>query len=99
MTTYSDITPYINEMAEKSIRNNGIRTEMYDRHHVFRGLRDVKGNGVVTGLTEISTINAFDNSGEKPVPIDGQLFYRGIPIEDIVLGFEKEGKGENNIGP
>ena len=91
MTSYSDITPYITEMAEKSIRNNGIRTEMYDHHHVFRGLRDVKGNGVVTGLTEISNVQSkiVDENGNV-TPIDGILAYRGINVRDLVKGFLKD---------
>ena len=91
MTSYSDITPYITEMAEKSIRNNGIRTEMYDYHHVFRGLRDVKGNGVVTGLTEISNVQSkiVDENGNV-TPIDGILAYRGINVRDLVKGFLKD---------
>ena len=88
MTSYSDITPYIREMAEKSVRNNGIRTEMYDYHHVFRGLRDLKGNGVVTGLTEISNVQSkiVDENGNV-TPIDGILAYRGINVRDLVKGF------------
>lgn len=88
MTSYSDITPYIKEMADKSIRNNGIRSEMYDQHHVFRGLRDLKGNGVVTGLTEISNVQSkiVDENGNV-TPIDGILAYRGINVRDLVKGF------------
>ena len=91
MTSYSDITPYVTELAEKSIRNNGIRTEMYDHHHVFRGLRDLKGNGVVTGLTEISNVQSkiVDENGNV-TPIDGILSYRGINIRDLVNGFLRD---------
>ena len=58
MKNYSEITPYITELAALSDKNNGIRPEMYTEHHVYRGLRDMSGNGVVTGLTEISRIKA-----------------------------------------
>lgn len=57
-TSYSEITPYIRELAEQSCRNNHIQPEMYAEHNVNRGLRDMNGNGVVTGLTEISYIKA-----------------------------------------
>ena len=56
--SYSDITPYIQKKAELSCRNNHIEASMYEEHHVYRGLRDVRGKGVVTGLTEISNIKA-----------------------------------------
>ena len=56
--SYSEITPYIRALAATSNARNHITPEMYGEHKVFRGLRDVNGNGVVTGLTEISTIHA-----------------------------------------
>ena len=56
--SYSAITPYITKMASISNKNNGIESEMYLNHKVNRGLRDLNGNGVVTGLTEVSTITA-----------------------------------------
>ena len=51
--SYSEITPYIRSLAATSNARNHITPEMYGEHKVFRGLRDVNGNGVVTGLTEI----------------------------------------------
>ena len=51
MKNYSEITPYIEELAKKSCEGNHISPEMYNEHHVFRGLRDMSGRGVVTGLT------------------------------------------------
>ncbi len=85
---YSEITPYIEKLAHLSNANNHIRPEMYAEHHVNRGLRDMNGNGVVTGLTEISTINAKKTlANGEVVPCHGQLFYRGINVYDLVTGF------------
>lgn len=85
---YSEITPYINTLAELSLASNGIVPEMYVKHDVKRGLRDVNGTGVVTGLTEVSTMYAkkTDESGNI-VPCRGELYYRGINVENIVDGF------------
>jgi len=79
---------YIEELAEISLKNNRIEPEMYTIHDVKRGLRDINGNGVVAGLTEISVIN-WKRRGEdgEEYLIDGELFYRGININDIVEGF------------
>lgn len=61
------------------------------RFEVKRGLRDVNGEGVRAGLTEISEICSYrDVNGEK-VPIDGELCYRGYDINDIVHGFMDKG--------
>lgn len=91
--SYSEITPYIHRLAEKSTANNQIQPEMYTLHDVKRGLRDLNGNGVVTGLTEISNIVAKqkDELGNS-VPCDGKLFYRGINIKDLVAGFRADNR-------
>ena len=44
-------------IKEKSCRkNDSIAPELYKEHAVNKGLRDMNGNGVVTGLTNISKI-------------------------------------------
>lgn len=87
---YSDITPEIYSLADKCIKNSNIDPELYTVHQVKRGLRDLDGCGVVTGLTEISTINSSKIIDGKKVPCDGELYYRGIDINDIVNGFYSE---------
>ncbi|MBQ6999259.1 MAG: citrate/2-methylcitrate synthase [Clostridia bacterium] len=89
--SYSEITPYIKELATLSCENNNIKPEMYQEHDVKRGLRDLNGNGVVTGLTEISNIKAKEKlpTGEV-VPCDGELYYRGVNVRDLVDGFNKD---------
>ncbi len=85
---YSEITPYIRELSELSGRNNHIRPEMYAEHDVKRGLRDVDGNGVVSGLTEVSHIlSKFKDDEGNIHPCEGQLYYRGVNIRNIVDGF------------
>ncbi len=90
---YSEITPYIEELAKLSTDNNHIVPEMYPTYNVFRGLRDMNGNGVITGLTEISRIKAKDHDENgNEITCDGRLFYRGIDVRDIVAGFRKDGR-------
>jgi citrate synthase len=85
---YSEITPKIRALAKKCEENSTIDQSLYTKYEVNRGLRDVNGNGVLTGLTEISEINAFkkDEKGNK-VPMEGELYFRGINVEDLVQGF------------
>ncbi len=91
--SYSEITPYIERMAEVSNNSNGITPEMYTLHKVNRGLRDLNGNGVVTGLTEVSNVMAKRTLPDGTVePCDGQLFYRGINVRDLVSGFRNDGR-------
>ena len=78
----------IRELAEKSRKNNCITPLMYSENDVKRGLRDNNGNGVVTGLTEISTIiSKKKNEDGQIVPCRGELYYRGIDIKDLADGF------------
>ena len=89
---YSEITPLIKKLADLSIKNDTIDSELYDRHSVNRGLRDVNGNGVLTGLTEISEIQSKKIVNGEKVPCDGILRYRGYDINDLVGGFTKDGR-------
>ncbi|MBR5472524.1 MAG: citrate/2-methylcitrate synthase [Clostridia bacterium] len=93
MINYSEITPYIEKLAEKSCNNNNIQYDMYMKHNVKRGLRDLDGKGVVSGLTEVSCINSrkIDENGNE-VSCRGELYYRGVNIYDLVKGFSDDGQ-------
>ena len=86
---YSEITPEIRNLAEMCT-SNLIPSELYTEYKVFRGLRDQSGNGVLTGLTNISQVTAKKIVDGVEVPMDGKLYYQGIDVEDIVAGFLKE---------
>lgn len=90
---YEEVSGYIKKLSEISTSNNNIQPEMYTEHNVFRGLRDLNGNGVVTGLTEISKVQAKKkNENGELVPCAGKLAYRGIDIKDLVNGFTADGR-------
>lgn len=89
-TNYSEITPAIRRLADQCISDGAIDPELYTRHQVNRGLRDLQGRGVLAGLTEISEIQSSQKINGESVPCEGKLFYRGIDVEDIVGGFVKE---------
>lgn len=86
---YSELTPEIMEWAALCEREGVIDKELYTTYQVNRGLRDLNGNGVLTGLTEISEVVAKTPDGK---PCDGQLFYRGYPIDDLIGGFLRENR-------
>ncbi|MDD2189817.1 MAG: citrate/2-methylcitrate synthase [Eubacteriales bacterium] len=87
---YSEITPEILKLTELCIENSSIDSEMYTKYKVNRGLRDLNGNGVLTGLTEISEIQSFEMINGERTPCEGKLFYRGVDIETFVKGFVHE---------
>jgi citrate synthase len=89
---YSKVTQTIESLAAMCRENNRINPEDYVRFDVKRGLRDVNGEGVRAGLTEISEICSFRMENGKKIPIEGELFYRGYSIENLVEGFFERGE-------
>lgn len=82
----------IDDLAVMAKESTYIKSEYYDKYDVKRGLRDINGKGVLTGLTEISDIiSSKTNEEGKSVPCKGELYYRGIKIQDIVNGFAGSG--------
>ena len=84
------LSPEIFDLAQKCVDNSGIDTSLYGKYDVKKGLRDINGKGVLAGLTEISEIQSSKIVDGKSVPCEGQLFYRGQNIENLVKGFIKE---------
>lgn len=90
------IMNYASAQEAICVRNDAINDALYSQYDVKRGLRDLNGNGVLTGLTNISKIISFSNENGKKVPCEGKLWYRGHRIEKLIedlgedeLGFEK----------
>ena len=82
-----DISPKIKELAGLCEANTGIDKELFVKHDVKRGLRDVNGKGVLAGLTNISDVCAKKIVNGEEVPCAGNLYYRGYNIKDLVRGF------------
>ena len=87
---HSHFSDEIQHLSEICTENNRIDPALYGKYDVKRGLRDLDGKGVVTGLTEISTIISSKKENGADVPCEGELYYRGINIEDLVAGFEND---------
>ncbi len=80
------IDKYAEKQAEMCTRSGSIEPELYNRYGVKRGLRDLNGQGVVTGLTNISKITSFRDVNGELVPCDGELLYRGYDVCDLING-------------
>ncbi len=83
---------FYEKMADQVITNNGINAEMYSRYNVKRGLRNSDGSGVLVGLTTIGEVHGYIFDESEKHAVDGRLRYRGIEIQNIVEGFQKEGR-------
>ncbi len=73
------------------ISDSKIPSDLFKKYGVNRGLRDLNGNGVLTGLTNISLIQSKKEENGEMVPCEGKLLYRGYNINDLVGGFTERG--------
>ncbi len=80
---------YFRQLGEIAQRNNVIENQYYHRYKVKNGLRNADGSGVLVGLTTVSSVKGYIKVDEELVPVDGQLFYRGFDIADLVKGVEE----------
>ena len=83
---------YINDLAKKCAETDHIEASLYTKYDVKRGLRDASGKGVLTGLTEISSVHGTKEEMGSKEYCDGELRYRGIDIKDLVGGFVAENR-------
>ncbi len=89
---FSHITPQILELSALCENNNTIDPALYGKYDVKRGLRDLNGKGVLTGLTEISDVVSSKIIDGKEYPCEGKLYYRGIDVEKIVEGLIRDNR-------
>ncbi len=81
---------WIRRMASVCEESSTIDSTLFSKYEVKRGLRDLNGQGVLTGLTEISEIRSYTVVDREMIPCEGKLYYQGIDIEEIVDGFLAE---------
>ena len=86
------VTPRVEALAALCRSNSRIDPALYRKYDVKRGLRDINGQGVLAGLTNISDIISRKEIGGEIVPCEGELYYRGIRIQDLVQGFIRDGR-------
>ena len=71
-------------------KNNRIDPKYYEKYDVKRGLRNADGTGVMAGVTQIGNVRGYYMQDGERYPMEGQLTYRGIDIENLVEGFMSE---------
>ena len=87
---FATMEPEIFDLSSMCKDNFKIPAELYSKYEVKRGLRDISGQGVLTGLTEVSEIRSYTVIDRDMIPIEGKLYYRGVDVEEIVKGFIDE---------
>ena len=84
------IRDFTNKYTKICVDNNEIDAGLFEHYGVKRGLRDKNGKGVLSGLTNISLIKSSEEVDGKSVPCEGELYYRGYSIIDLVRGFQAD---------
>ena len=87
-----DLDTKISQLVNLCEKNYDIDPALYQKYDVKRGLRDINGQGVRAGLTNISNVSATAIVDGESVPARGKLYYRGIDVEQIVKGFSEENR-------
>ena len=65
--------------------------EEYYRGDVKRGLRNNDGTGVLAGVSKVGSVQGYFIQDGQRIPKPGQLYYRGIELNEIVEAHRKAG--------
>ncbi len=71
---------------------NHIDHSLNEKYGVKRGLRNSDGTGVLVGLTQICNVHGYILSEGEKCPIEGELTYRGVNIQDMVASCVAENR-------
>lgn len=89
----AQMNEYVSQLEGFCIKNDNIAPRLFEEYGVNQGLRDENGKGVLTGLTNISKIVTSKIVDNQKVSCDGELWYRGYRVEDLISHL-----GENEFG-
>lgn len=92
MSNVFENNPFFDVLTKKIAINDYIEPEYYERYKVKRGLRNENGTGVLVGLTRIGSVEGYRMENNEKLPAEGELFFRGINIKDLVAGFQQENR-------
>ena len=81
---------WLKERADEIRKVDWIDPELYHKYNVKRGLRNGDGTGVLVGLTTIGNVHGYVLSEGEKQAVPGELYYRGINVQDIVQADKRE---------
>jgi len=88
----STANDFLHEMSHKFTQSNQIDPQASKGIDIKRGLRNHDGTGVMVGVTQIGNVYGYYMQNGERVPMPGKMVYRGINVEDLILGFTSEGR-------
>ena len=81
---------WLKAQADLIRKVDSIDPYLYRKYGVKRGLRNEDGSGVLVGLTTIGNVHGYVMSEGEKQAVEGELYYRGISVKDIVAADRRE---------
>lgn len=83
----------IDKLSESIKITSDIKKELFPQMGVKRGLRNEDGSGVLAGLTRVGDVVGYERQPDGTLKaIPGILLYRGMNVEELVHGIQKENR-------
>ncbi len=89
---YNSSVDFIQGICGEFKRYTQISPKYYEKYDVKRGLRNHDGTGVMAGVTLIGSVKGYIVEDGEKIPSPGQLYYRGIDVEELISGFTAAGR-------
>lgn len=86
-----ELNQYIHALCEQVTDEYRIAPRYYEGDAVKRGLRNADGTGVMAGVTRIGSVQGYYLRDYEKVPMPGELYYRGINVNEIVEAHARTG--------
>lgn len=84
------LNEFMQKLEEITVQASQIDKSLFDTYNVKRGLRNLDGSGVLVGLTNIGDVVGYEKKDNQIIPCEGRLYYRGVDVNDLVHGFQKD---------
>lgn len=82
----------VRKMSEAIKQTTDISKDLFTALGVKRGLRNEDGTGVLAGLTRVGDVVGYEKTPDGLKAIPGKLYYRGMDVEELVHGIQKENR-------
>lgn len=97
MELSEELNGQFERLVNECMISGEIDQNLYTEYDVKRGLRDSNGKGVLTGLTEISDVLSYKLINGRKIPADGELYFQGYNVEELIRGSEGRGYGFEEV--
>ena len=80
----------VKKLSDSIKKTSKIDKDLFAQMGVKRGLRNEDGSGVLAGLTRVGDVQGYEKTEKGLKAIPGKLYYRGMDVEELVKGLQKE---------